>query len=264
MSTKKTKPPKLQDGDAEIGRRTLCVVIDETGHEEFMSKGRFFAIGGIAGFGTELERANRQWRSMKARSFGGADEPLHASGKMLSRQQIDEISSFFTTSRLGRFVYILKQPPVMPGQMNALNILRPILLEELGKAVVDMPTLPSDILLTIERSERLLPKILAAFPPLSVTIDGAPIPMAGLFTPKIPPQPYLEMADQVAWRAQRQYKEYNPKRELMPEFASVFPKGAPHARYREIKVASMSGGSNPKWSVEIDKDERVAARLQWD
>jgi len=50
---------------------------------------------------------------MKARLFGGPDVSLHASGNMMSREQIDAVGTFFERSRLGRFVYIIEQPLVM-------------------------------------------------------------------------------------------------------------------------------------------------------
>jgi len=254
---------KLPVGDADVGRRTLCVAIDETGDEEFKSRERFFAIGGVAGLGVELLRAEQQWQKMKSLSFGGPDMPIHASDKILSREKLDAISEFFKKSRLVRFVYIIRRPPVMPPSINALHILRPMLLEELARAVGDMPVLPDDIVISIEASERLSPKIIGAFPPMSMTVDGRRIPMVGLFTPKLPPKPLLEMADQVAWRAQRQYKEYNPKDEIMPEFVSVFPRNLPHARYKEIRVASISSGSEPRRTLYFDEKDRVSVELKW-
>ena len=253
----------VKEADADIGRRTLCVVFDETGNEDFKADGAFFAIGGVMGIGPELDRAERRWRAMKTQHFGGPDEPLHASGKMLSREQIDAISSFFERSRLGRFVYIIQQPPVMPPGSNAIDLLRHMLLEDLGRAICERPVLPDDVIIAMELSERVSPKVIRAFPSMSLEVEGAGIPVIGLLTPKIPPSPLLEMADQVAWRGQRQFKEYNPKGDIMPEFASVIPKGLPHARYREIRLASLSGGTNPKWELKFDNQRRVALRMEW-
>jgi hypothetical protein len=42
----------------EFGRRTLSLFMDEAGHGDFQSGQRFFAIGGIAGWGPQVELAS--------------------------------------------------------------------------------------------------------------------------------------------------------------------------------------------------------------
>jgi hypothetical protein len=255
--------PKVIEADADVGRRTLCLFMDETGHEEFKSDQRFFAIGGIAGFTPQVEHASRLWRQMKAKHFGGAEMPLHASGKMITRSQIDAVTEFFKRSRLPRFAFIIKRPPVLPSNINALKLLHPLMAEELARMIGDLPTLPSDVLICLEHSERLMPKIIEAMPGVSLQIDDTDVPVVGLFTRKEPPEPLLEMADQLTWRAQRQYKDQAPGKELMPEFVAVFPEGAAYAIYRELRVGTMSGGEEPQWQLSFAEDDRVRVRLEW-
>jgi hypothetical protein len=254
---------ELRHEDADYGRRTLSLFLDESGHEEFKADQRTFAFGGIAGFSPQVEHALKLWRRMKGEHFGDADVPLHASGKMMTRPQIDAISQFFMRSRLPRFAFIIKRPPIFPPNVDALKLLRPILGEELMQMVGNLPTLPSDILICLEHSERLEPKIMATVPGLSLQVDEEEIPVAGLFTPKLPSNPMLEMADQITWRAQRQFREWASRRHLMPEFVSVFPEGASHAVYREMQVATLSGGEEPRWKLSFTEDDRVSVRLDW-
>jgi hypothetical protein len=245
--------PKVINADAEVGRRTLCLFMDETGHEEFKSDQRFFAIGGIAGFGPQIEHATRLWRQMKAKHFGDAETPMRASGKLMTCPQIDAVSKFFTRSRLPRFAFIIKRPPVLPSYVNALKLLHPIMTEELARMIGDLPTLPSDVLVCLEHAERLMPKIIEAMPGVSLEIDGIEVPVVGLFTHKQASEPLLEIADQLTWRAQRQYKDQATGQERTPEFVAVFPEGAPYAIYRELRVGTMSGGDEPRWQLSFTR-----------
>jgi hypothetical protein len=150
----------------------------------------------------------------------------------------------------------------MPPSFKALHLLQGTLGEDLARAVGEMATPPDEIAISIEMSERLLPKIVSAFRFKSLTVDGTIIPIVGMFTPKIPPQPLLEMADQVAWRTQRQYKEYNPQHRLMPEFTAVFPRGAHTLDTDSLSVASISGGSDPKWRIDFDESDKLSITLR--
>ena len=49
----------------------------------------------------------------------------------------------------------------------------------------------------------------------------------------------------------------------MPEFVSVFPKGAAHAHCWEFKLASLSGGVDPKWELKFHDNNKVSLRLEW-
>lgn len=257
--------PKLVKADAIIQRRSLCIITDEAGHETFKSEG-FFTIAGVIGFTPEILRAGLQWNRMKERHFGGADQPVHASGPMMSRVQIDAISHFFEKSHLARFAYIIKQPPVLLPELNAVNILRPMLLDDVVKVIGNMEILPEDIMFAMEYSERLAPIITEFFPfaLLECTDESGQeisIQIQKVLTPKKPPNPHLEMADHVAWRAQRQYKVHNPNGTLMDEFISVFPEGAKHAQYRENRIGQISRGDDPKLVLDFDEYGRTKITL---
>lgn len=253
---------QLPQEDVTINKKTLVIAFDETGQEEFKSNPAIFAIGGIAGFGPSVARAEAHWRAMKALSFGGSEAPVHAS-VMMTKAQLDAISEFFRRSRLGRFVYLIKKPPIQIPETNALHLLRPLVLQELIEFVGNLPILPDEIVIVIEKSDRLLPKILEVVPGLSLDVDGKKIPIKGLFSPKKPPQPLLEICDHVCHRAQRQYKDLKPDGDLYPEFTAAFPRDASFARYRELEVASYSGGADPRWKISFADNEKASVRLDW-
>ena len=255
--------PILTSADAEISRRTLCLFMDETGHDEFKSGQRFFAIGGIAGFGPQVEHATRLWREMKAKHFGDADTPLHASGKAMSGPQIKAVSEFFARSKLPRFVFIIKRPPIFASSVNALRLLHPVMVDELARMIGDLPTMPSSVLICLEHTELLTPKIIEAMPAISLEIHDTEVPVVGIFIHKGASEPLLEMADHLTWHAQRQYRDQAPGKALMPEFVAMFPRVASYAIYRELRLGKMRGGDEPRWQLSFTDDDLAIARPHW-
>ena len=255
--------PKLISADADISRRTLCLFMNETGHEDFKSGQRFFAIGGIAGFGPQVEHAARLWRETKAKHVGDADASLHASGMTMSGPQIRAVNEFFARSKLPRFVFIIKRPPIFPSSVNVLRLLHPLMVDELARMIGDLPTLPSNVLICLEHTELLTPKIIEAMPAISLEIDETEVPVAGIFMHDGSPEPLLEMADHLTRQAQHQYKEQAPGKELMPEFVAIFPKGSPYAIYRELRLEKMSGGQEPHWQLSFTDDDAAIAQPAW-
>jgi len=253
--------PKLISANPDIGRRTLCLFMDETGHDEFKSGQRFFAIGGIAGFGRQVEHGARLWREMKAKHFGGADTPLNSSGQTMSGPQIKAVGEFFARSKLPRFVFIIKRPPIFPSSVNALRLLHPLMVDELARMIGDLPTLPSNVLICLEHTELLTPKIIEAMPAISLEIHDTEVPVVGIFIHKGASEPLLEMADHLTWHAQRQYKGQAPGKDLM--LGAMFPRGAPYAIYRELRLGKMSGGDEPRWQLGFTDDESAIARPHW-
>ena len=255
--------PKLISTYADIGRRTLCLFMDETGHDDFKSGQRFFAIGGIAGFGPQVKHGARLWREMKAKHFGGADSPLNSSGQTMSGPQIKAVGEFFARSKLPRFVFIIKRPPIFPSSVNALKLLHPLMVDELARMIGDLTTVPSNVLICLEHTELLTPRIIEAMPAISLEIHDTEVPVVGTFIHKGASEPLLEMADHLTWHAERQHKDQTPGKELMPEFLAMFPRGAPYAIYRELRLGKMSGGDEPRWQLSFTDDEPAIAPPHW-
>jgi hypothetical protein len=248
--------PKRANTENEFGRRTLCLFMDEAGHGDFQSGQRFFAIGGIAGFGPQVEHATKLWGELKARHFGDADVPLNTNWKM-TRAQIEAISDYFARSKLPRFVFIIKRPPIFPSSINVLRLLHPIMVDELARMIGTLPTLPSNVLICLEHTELLSPKIIEAMPAISLDVHDTHVPVAGTFIHKGSSEPLLEMADQLTSRAQHQYKDGGPGAELMPEFSAAFPKDVPYAIHRELRLEKAIGAEGWRLSF-IDQ-----VRDQW-
>lgn len=248
----------LAKDETVIRNDTFAVFLDETGHEEFKSDGGLFGFAGVAGYGVELARAQRKWRAMKVAQFHGSDARLHASGAMISPEQLATISQFFSESRLGRFAYILEEPPIeLPG--NALTMLSHFLGERLLDALGLLTTTPKDIVICFEQSDRLLPKLLEAVPGLSLTVEGREIPCVLQITPKGAGCEHLEMADQVAHRAQRQFRETDGV--LLPEFEAVFPsRRPPYAKFGAMRVAAVKKG---EWEIVFDSPTTARVRYEF-
>jgi len=255
--------PKLISTDADISRRTLCLFMDEMGHDEFKSGQRLFAIGGIAGFGPQVKHGARLWREMKAKHFGGADTPLSTSGQTMSGPQIKAVGEFFARSKLPRFVFIIKRPPILPPSVNALRLLHPLMVAELARMIGDLTTLPSNVLISLEHTELLTPKIIEAMPAISLEIHDTEVPVVGIFIHKGASEPLLEMADHLTCCAQRQYKDHTLGKEPVPEFVAMFPGSAPYAICRELRLEKMSGGQEPHWQLRFTDDAPDLARLNW-
>jgi len=243
----------------EFGRRTLCLFMDEAGHDEFQSGQRFFAIGGIAGFGPQVEHATKLWRELKSRHFGNADAPLRASWKM-TRPQIEAISDYFARSKLPRFVFAIKRPPMFPSSIKVLRLLHPIMVDELARMIGELPTLPSNVLICLEHTELLSPKIIEAMPAISLEVHDNQVPVVGIFIHKGSSEPLLEMADQLTWRAQRQYMDRGPATELMPEFSAAFPEGVPYAIQRELRLAKATAAEG--WRLAFT-DDQIRTQAEW-
>jgi hypothetical protein len=234
------KKPTLLAEDVTIGRLTLLIAMDESGHEEF--KGiDYFGFGGVAGFGPTLCRADRSWIRLRNRRFG-VDHPMHASGPKMSPEQVDAISDFFRTSRIPRFAFLLTAPPIDLGR-DGLGLLGPMLFQELLDFIERLPQLPEEIVLAFENSERLLPKLMAAVPSIEIeTHDGRQIPVKLLVTPKSAGSPVMQMADHVIWRAQRARRHLS-NAPIEPWFSDVFPRPpAAWSRYLELSVGSIRAG----------------------
>ena len=100
-------------------------------------------------------------------------------------------------------------------------------------------------------------------PAISLEIQDTEVPVAGIFIHKGASEPLLEMADHLTCCAQRQYKDQAPGKEPMPEFVAMFPRGAPYAIYRELRLGKMSGGDEPRWQLSFTDDEPAIAQPAW-
>jgi hypothetical protein len=242
----RTRLSSLPVTDDHIVSRSYRIYVDETGLETWQGHA-LFGFAGVAGFGGEILRADRAWKRMKSEHFGGEDVALHASRDVLTDAQQEAISNFFRTSRLRRFSYICEAPPLALPGMDALKAMRGFLVNEVVDHVAQLPKVPDDIAIVFETSERLSPKIMETFPGLSFTVeapgdvaDGVERQIVTGFTDKAIGLATLEMADQIAYRAQREVRRTLPITNPVPAFQAVFPDPPrPYAKLILIQVASV-------------------------
>lgn len=134
-ATARTRLSNLPVTDDHVVSRSYRIYVDETGLETWQGHA-LFGFAGVAGFGTEILRADRAWRRMKREHFGGEDIALHASRDVLMDTQHEAISNFFRTSRLRRFSYICEAPPLALPGIDALKAMRDFLVNEVVDHVV--------------------------------------------------------------------------------------------------------------------------------
>jgi len=232
--------------DDHIVNRSYRIYVDETGLETWQGHS-LFGFAGVTGFGAEILRADRAWKRMKSEHFGGANVALHASRDVLTTEQQDAISTFFRAIHLRRFSYLCMAPPLnLPG-VNALGAMRDFLMNEVMEHVSQLPKAPTDVAIVFETSERLSPKIIETFPGLSFTVeapgevaDGEERQIVVGFTDKALGISTLEMADQIAYRAQKEVRRALPITNPAPEFLAVFPNHrSPYAKLILMQVTAV-------------------------
>ncbi len=229
------------------------VFCDETGQFDF-SNGSLFGIAGVAGFGTQLALAERRWIDMKRQHFGGADASLHGSGEKMTGSQLAAIGEFFRATRITRFAYVMSCPPLRIEGLDAIHALTNQLIERYMIAVDRIKRVPSSLTITFELSDATSPLIAASVPGLKVDFpNGTSVPVQYGFCPKSANSPFLQMADQVAHRAQRQHRS-GFDGPLLKEFTSVFPRvGAPHAPFVMIRLQEFSASTTgPRISFDYN------------
>lgn len=242
----RTRLSSLPITDDHIVNRSYRIYVDETGLETWQGHS-LFGFAGVAGFGAEILRADRAWKRMKSEHFGGPNVALHASRDVLTAEQQDAISTFFRTFRLRRFSYLCVAPPLALPGVNALGAMRDFLLNEVIDHVSQLPKVPTDIAIVFETSERLSPKIIETFPGLSFTVEapgdidhGAERQIVTGFTDKSLGLTTLEMADQIAYRAQKEVRRSVPITNPAPDFLAVFPNPRkPYARLVLMEVTAV-------------------------
>ena len=178
---------------------------------------------------------------------------------MMTPAQVQAISEFFRVAQVPRFAFMIAAPPVNPTK-NALELIRPVLLDHFAKFLDRLPKLPDDVLIQFEQSERLLPKLIASAPNIEIeTLTGRSIPVSFLFTPKSERTPILEMADHVLHRAQRARNDAA----LAVEggwYTDVFEQPpSQRSLYVDMRLGALAQGGR---KVEFLEDGRI--RISWE
>jgi hypothetical protein len=99
--------------------------VDETGHEDFADPNfPIFGMGGCGMLAAAIDQNLRgPWREMKARYFGGADVPLHASDlRSPTPEQIAALNQFFATQTFGRFAVTMTKKTELPDEVKPIQV----------------------------------------------------------------------------------------------------------------------------------------------
>lgn len=110
--------------------RCLTFYVDESGHEDFSdSHYPVYVLGGCAILASDLRRIVREpWRDMKARHFGGADRPLHASDlRNPTSEQLEGLSTYFRTQGFGRFAVVMTNKTTLPPGTKPIELMPDLL-----------------------------------------------------------------------------------------------------------------------------------------
>ncbi|MDP3404470.1 MAG: hypothetical protein Q8S03_07250 [Brevundimonas sp.] len=224
----------LPEWNPVITARSYWICLDESGLETFQGNQPRFGFAGVAGFGTELRRARSAWRRLKRNVFGNEDAPMHGSGEKMSQHQLDAITTFFRDSRVKRFGFMADAPPIVSWKVDGLAMLRELMLQQLAAHLESLPKRPDYVVLLFESSERLSPKLDGLIP--GIEIDGEPLDFRVAFATKSQGNEWLEMADQVAHRLQRQHRlGYDGT--TLAEFRAVFPD--PAVKHAELTLVRL-------------------------
>jgi hypothetical protein len=146
----------------QVHPHCLMYFVDETGHEEFADpEFPIFGMGGCAVLAAAIEPVLRQpWREMKARHFGGADVPLHASELRSSTEdQLTALNEFFERQQFGRFAVTMTRKTELPDGVAPIRVMPGLLRrrwQELAPRFVPLPVEVAFIHEASDRGDKLL------------------------------------------------------------------------------------------------------------
>lgn len=227
--------------------KTLCVFVDDTGHEELAPGHAVYGLGGCAVLAQDLDRHIRQpWHEVRRRINGSADAPLHAAtfSRTPSPREIEAIAEFFQCQPFARLGAIVSAKTKRGSTLAPIDIIAGVLKNR----IVDIArwTPFSDINVVFEASKRADPMIEKAFGDFRIEEGGKPVPVECFFMPKAANDPALEVADFIMHAIGRQARRrLDGKQEFAPDFAAVFHNQDPkRVSFIDIEAAEIRA-ANP-------------------
>jgi uncharacterized protein DUF3800 len=184
--------------EVTLGRQTLTVWLDETGHEDFAQPDfPIFGLGGCALLASDYDSALASpWRAIKKEVFGNPTAPLHATDlRSLTREQMERLGRFFNEARFARLAAVTRKDANKPNSVTVMEVLAAMLrrwLEDLSNEVF---TGVSNVALIFEESQRLNKQILSNFGHWKVKKQGAERIIDIFREEKANTEPGLEIAD---------------------------------------------------------------------
>jgi hypothetical protein len=117
------------------------------------------------------------WRDMKARHFGGADVPVHASDlRAPTAQQVATLGEFFERQPFGRFAVTMTRNTELPGRLTPIQVMPGLLRRRWEELTPRFNPPPVEVAFIHEASNRADALLERYFGESVVTIDGKRVP----------------------------------------------------------------------------------------
>jgi hypothetical protein len=208
----------------QVHPHCLIFFVDETGHEEFADpEFPVFGMGGCGLLAAAVDQNLRQpWRDLKARHFGGADVPLHASDlRNPTAEQLEGLNRFFKTKTFGRFAVTMTRNTELPEQIKPIQAMPELLRRRWAELTPRFDPLPVEVAFVHEASERGDALLERYFGPSIVFIDGKRVNVHHGIMPK--GDEALEVADFVVQAAGGQARHgIKPDGRVRRDFEAIF------------------------------------------
>ena len=210
--------------ELKVADQSLCVYVDDTGHEALVPGHPVYGLGGCAVMAADLDRlVRRPWHEVRRQIRGSANEPLHAAnlGHSPRPQDIEAVASFFRSQPFARLGAVL---PIETRRHNDIKVAT-IIAETLKRRILDIAkwTAFTELNVIFESSGRADSMIEEAFADFRLEEDGRPIPVECYFMPKAVHDPALEVADFIVHAVGRHARRRLEGREnFAPDFEAVF------------------------------------------
>ena len=230
--------------------RCLTFYVDESGHEDFSdSHYPVYVLGGCAILASDLRRIVREpWRDMKARHFGGADRPLHASDlRNPTSEQLEGLSTYFRTQGFGRFAVVMTNKTTLPPGTKPIELMPDLLRKRYERLTLRLAPKPEEVAFIHEASDRGDPLLEKYFGTTEVTVDGQQIPVHQLLMRK--GDEALEVADFIVHAAGRQARRWHETghetgKPIRKDFAAVF-----HSNPELTSFISVDRAAGRSWAI---------------
>jgi hypothetical protein len=231
-----------------IKPNTLVFYVDDSGDEKLNNRRHpIFALGGVACVTEHHIPIGQSWQAMKKATFPQVDGSLHAATHMrrLTDARRRAVLAVTDHQQLGRFGIVITSETIVPLKQvipfacaTLFNRMRGVTLgmNELGL----WHPVGGQITAIFEESARLAEHIQAGFTGRTIKIGAFTIPIDGCFMPKSAANPFLEMADFVAYTIGRnvKYQLEHGQKDCTNNFQVLFRDvGRPLANYIWVKRA---------------------------
>ena len=185
-------------GTVTLGPQTLVFALDDTGHENFKDPNHpVFGLGGCGFLVRDYSRLiDEPWNNMCQTVFKEQKRPLHAANIKFTREQMENLSIFFSSYEFFRIAVTTNHNLINKTENGVIELIGNVLLSritEVGKwAEFDR------LFILFESSERIESKVLAGISNKAIIRANIKIPIELAIIPKSACMSGWEIADFIA------------------------------------------------------------------